>query len=285
MTVRALVLGGGGPLGIAWETGVLAGLAEGGVSFADLDLVLGTSAGSVVGSQIAAGKSPQAMADAELGYARHSAAAAPASPPDLTPLLAFMMRFPPTGEPDLGLRRELGAYSLGSQTIAEDAFIDVLTSMGLPESWPDGFACTAVDTASGEFHVWRKQDGVALPRAVASSCSVPGIYPAISINDRKWMDGGMRASVNLDKAAGCKRVLALAVIPVAMAEPIMRGRVEHEGEAVTEAGGRYELVSPDAAAMEAFGPNLMDGSRREPALKAGLEQGRREAERVKAFWA
>ncbi|MEZ5939713.1 MAG: hypothetical protein R3C52_16050, partial [Hyphomonadaceae bacterium] len=71
----------------------------------------------------------------------------------------------------------------------------------------------------------------------------------------------------------------------AMAEPIMRGRVEHEGEAVTEAGGRYELVSPDAAAMAAFGPNLMDGSRRGPALKAGLEQGRREAERVKAFWA
>jgi len=45
----ALVLGGGGITGIAWEIGVLTGLAEAGVDLTGADLVVGTSAGSVVG--------------------------------------------------------------------------------------------------------------------------------------------------------------------------------------------------------------------------------------------
>ena len=51
----ALVLGGGGITGIAWEIGVLAGLAEAGVDLTGADLVVGTSAGSVVGAQITSG--------------------------------------------------------------------------------------------------------------------------------------------------------------------------------------------------------------------------------------
>src|SRR5262245_12288473 len=55
MTKRALVLGGGGITGIAWEWGILAELAANGVDLRDADLVVGTSAGSVVGAQVAAG--------------------------------------------------------------------------------------------------------------------------------------------------------------------------------------------------------------------------------------
>ncbi len=51
----ALVLGGGGITGIAWEVGVLAGLAEAGVDLTGADLVVGTSAGSVVGAQVTSG--------------------------------------------------------------------------------------------------------------------------------------------------------------------------------------------------------------------------------------
>jgi len=47
---RALVLGGGGPVGVAWESGLLAGLAEHGADVSDADLFVGTSAGSIVGS-------------------------------------------------------------------------------------------------------------------------------------------------------------------------------------------------------------------------------------------
>ena len=74
MTSRALVLGGGGVTGIAWEIGLLHGLAEGGVDVTTADTLIGTSAGSVVGTQITSGRSLSELyaeqlepADAEIG--------------------------------------------------------------------------------------------------------------------------------------------------------------------------------------------------------------------------
>ena len=55
MDRRALVLGGGGVTGIAWETGLIAGLAGLGIDLAAADVIIGTSAGSVVGTDIACG--------------------------------------------------------------------------------------------------------------------------------------------------------------------------------------------------------------------------------------
>ena len=52
MATRALVLGGGGVAGIAWELGLLSGWAGEGVDVREADLVVGTSAGSVVGAQL-----------------------------------------------------------------------------------------------------------------------------------------------------------------------------------------------------------------------------------------
>ena len=53
---KALVLSGGGPVGIAWETGIAAGLAAEGVDLRTADFILGTSAGASVGAQIALGR-------------------------------------------------------------------------------------------------------------------------------------------------------------------------------------------------------------------------------------
>ena len=53
---RALVLGGGGPVGVAWEVGLIAGLEQEGVRLADADLFVGTSAGSIVGAMLALGR-------------------------------------------------------------------------------------------------------------------------------------------------------------------------------------------------------------------------------------
>ena len=54
----ALVLAGGGITGIAWESGVLAGLAAGGVDTRQWDLVVGTSAGAYVGARLLGDRSP-----------------------------------------------------------------------------------------------------------------------------------------------------------------------------------------------------------------------------------
>ena len=52
---RALILGGGGFTGIAWELGILKGLRDEGVDLTDADVIIGTSAGSVVGTRLAIG--------------------------------------------------------------------------------------------------------------------------------------------------------------------------------------------------------------------------------------
>ena len=90
---RALVLGGGGPVGIAWESGLIAGLAEAGVDLSTADFVIGTSAGSFVGAYLAAGTPPAKLAVpflAETGMPR-LASELLSKPPDLTLLIAKMM--------------------------------------------------------------------------------------------------------------------------------------------------------------------------------------------------
>src|SRR3954469_20838387 len=86
-TTSALVLGGGGPVGIAWEAGLLTGLARHGADPARADLVVGTSAGSVVGAPLPYGGDPAALPHRMGGGPR---ADAPAAAPDLAPLMAIM---------------------------------------------------------------------------------------------------------------------------------------------------------------------------------------------------
>ncbi len=78
---RALVLGGGGPVGIAWETGVAAGLAAEGVKLADADFILGTSAGSFVGAQLSGGRDPKALAAQQIELGRNPPPVRPARRP------------------------------------------------------------------------------------------------------------------------------------------------------------------------------------------------------------
>jgi len=51
--LRALVLGGGGPVGRAWEIGLTHGFAGQGIDLGTADLIIGTSAGAVVGATLA----------------------------------------------------------------------------------------------------------------------------------------------------------------------------------------------------------------------------------------
>jgi NTE family protein len=175
--------------------------------------------------------------------------------PDLGPLMRFMARRPADGEPPPELRAEIGAFALAAKTISEDAFIASFGSIaGTSEKWPHGFACTAVDAQDGSFHLWDESSGVALGRAIASSCSVPGIYPPITIHGRRYVDGGMRSATNIDLVVGYERVLVIAVLSN-MALDFMRAGIQREIEVLKAAGARVELIVPDANCREAFGGN------------------------------
>jgi len=63
---RALVLGSGGVTGVAWELGLLAGLAARGIDLAGADVVIGTSAGSLAGAQVTSGTGLAELYQAQL---------------------------------------------------------------------------------------------------------------------------------------------------------------------------------------------------------------------------
>lgn len=296
MTKRALVLGGGGPVGVAWEFGLVAGLEQEGVRLADADIFIGTSAGSIVGASLAFGRPT-----VELLATQHEIAenAAPRGTTDgafdLAPLMQQFIKLYTSDAPPQQLRADIGAFALQAKTaMTEDEWLNTFTAsetFGLGE-WPERpYTCTAVDAETGDFVTWTKDSGVPLVRAIASSCCVPGIFPPITLNGRRYIDGGMKSATNADLAAGYERVVVVnvtggmqraAAIP-GMAERAQK-RMDDELGAITSSGGKYHMILPDDDARAAFGTNLMDFNRRGQIADAGLAQGKREASTLRDFW-
>jgi NTE family protein len=292
---RALVLGGGGPVGIAWESGLVAGLAQGGVDLGQADFTMGTSAGSFVGARLALRADPKTLADPILadpspGEARRPSAGG-GSPTDLSKLMQMI------GEAQGGLRNpaevraEIGAFALAAKTMDEDAFIESFGrsfSTLPPDAWPErGFACTAVDAETGAFQLWTKDSGVGVVRAVASSCSVPGVYPPVTLKGRRYIDGGMRSATNADMASGYDVVVVVAVrlgTAGGAAGERIAARFDEEIETLKGGGATVLSITPDDESLEAFGVNLMEFSRRPAAARAGLAQGLAYAADVKPYW-
>jgi NTE family protein len=137
-----------------------------------------------------------------------------------------------------------------------------------------------VETVSGDPVVWDRDSGVPLLLAVAASCAVPGVWPPVTVDGRRYMDGGVRSGTNADLAAGHGVVVVLAPI----AGDALGGSLDDE---VASLGpdAKVLVISPDTAALEAIGPNPLDPSRRAPAVAAGLAQASAVAEAARETWA
>jgi hypothetical protein len=149
MATRALVLSGGGLVGTAWESGLLAGLSESGVDLAQADLIVGTSAGSFVGAQVAMGRSASSIVEAILAEdpARSfSTGGRPMKVPDMSVLLGKMAEAVSGVRPAEQVRAEIGTWALSTETrMSEKEFIASFRRSfgGLPEDfWPERpYAC------------------------------------------------------------------------------------------------------------------------------------------------
>ena len=282
MTKQALVLAGGGLAGIAWETGILQGIADESPETANAlrgsAVLVGTSAGSTVAAQLISGLSLDALFERQLET----------STTEINPNVGieqitelFLTAMTQPGSKTEKLQR-IGSVALSTETVPEIVRREVIEHR-LPEhDWPQReLRISAIDTATGELVTLDRNSGVNLVDAVAASCAVPGVWPPVTIGGARYMDGGVGSTVNLELAADCDVVVALLPQGRTSPSPFGTGAVEE----VDNFPGSVYAVFADDESLAAFGANPLDPACREPSAKAGREQGRRVAGEVAAFLA
>lgn len=280
--MRGLVLGGGGVAGIAWELGVLLGIQDEEPELApavrDADVVIGTSAGAAVGAQITSGVSLQELYDAQL---RPETAEIDVDV-DVEALAASYEHAARGVASSVAARRRFGELALRAPTVSEARRRSAVAARLPDREWSARrFTVTAIDTATGELAAFTASSGVALTDAVAASCAVPGVWPPVTIGERRFMDGGMRSATNVDLADGCDRVLVL--LPSLPGAPSLLG--ELDAEVVPPSNAKMLWVQANLRSVAAFGRNALSPSTRAASAQAGRAVGRTRAAQVAAFWA
>ena len=200
--MRALVLSGGGPLAVAWESGLVAGLAAEGVTVADADVSIGTSAGAIVGAQLASGTQPAALAEAILeersrkpppgAMGRHS--------PDVLSQLPSLFQRAHSGVGDAAkARAEVGAYALAAPTESEEAWVGRIARVLRGAEWSERtFQCVAVDACERQHRVARA------PLRRAAGASGRGELQSAGDKPSPWKSAGGASSTGLRIDRECR---------------------------------------------------------------------------------
>lgn len=298
---RGLVLGGGGVLGAAWMIGALAALSE---SLEwdprDAEVVVGTSAGSILAAMIGSGLGVDTLLNHQRGiiapgdpridfdYETASGGALPPRPklrlgsgslvrrtvlhPRRVPVLAALSALAPQGRGTLNAVTEL-IHAVNP----DDAW------PARPEVW-----LIAMDYDTGK-RVAFGQAGTpaaSMADAVTASCSIPGWYTPAIIGGRRYIDGGALSPTSIDLLAdaGLDEIYVLAPMisfdyddPTTLVARMerrfrraMTKRVLHEAGKVRRRGSSVTLLGPGREDLEAIGVNLMDARRRTAVLDTAL---------------
>lgn len=290
---RTLVLGGGGEYYVAWYCGFFHGLLEQNVDPNVAEMVVGTSAGSYLGSSLLSGRFRQLRA--EFDFFGHFpdlfARLAPVTAPNASQQRAQEINFSvKNGSPES--IRTIGHAALAADNRLNGDGVDRLAWLLTGDSrsgWPvKKMFTTANDCYTGErivVHqdVARKND-IPLAHAAAASSSLPGVIGPTLLGQRFCMDGGIsRTWAHTDLVAGSRRALVVT---------LTNG---YEGSLLT---GIPHDIHKEIAALEAVGTkamliiagtppgvSLLDPKQIEPALRAGYDRSKLEAPKIQAFWA
>lgn len=266
------MLGGGGVAGIAWITGLLAGLAEAGQDVTGAGTVIGTSAGANVAAQVGSGLSLEELVARQVDPALQSRELMAVI--DWDKFAADMEPYTAGASTQADRLRNLGRFALDTDTVPEPERIKVVESRLPSREWPvTPTKLTAIDCATGELTVFDAASGVRLVDAVAASSAVPGVWPPVTIDGRRYMDGGVRSADNADLADGAERIIVIS--PLGLNSPLPSPMPLPEVLAGLKAGGAtVTVISPDEASVAAIGTNALDPATRAPAAAAGRAQGR-----------
>lgn len=302
MTRRGLVLGGGGVLGAAWAIGALSAL-EGrlGVDVRSVDQLIGTSAGSVLCTLLAAGVSVSDLHTHQLeGHI------------DTGPLAGFHWDYdeatggdrpvapkPGFGSPLLlrkGIRelRQLPPTAVLAALMPEGRgrldSVGALIRHVVPSGWVgrDGLTVVALDYDAGVRVPFGREEAPAadVAEAVMASCAIPGWYSPVRIGATRYIDGGTWSSTNLDLMLGLGLDEVYVLAPqvsfdtdhpeelVSRIERQWRTRVTaralREMATVHADGPEVTIIGPGREDLEAIGSNLMDVSRRPTVMATSL---------------
>jgi NTE family protein len=278
MDKRALVLGGGGVTGAAWELGLVAGLAAEGIKLATADLIVGTSAGAVTGAQLLSGTDLESLYQRQLEPPVGEIVARLG-----VRILGRYALIMTTSSGPKQLRMRMGGLARRSRTVSEAERRKVIENRLPSRDWPAvPFQVTAVDANTGAFVVFDATTEASLVDAVGASCAAPGAWPPVTIGGRRYIDGGMRSPANADLAAGYDRVVIIA--PVGRRGGGLMPGADKQADDLRAAGAKVMVVGPDEAARRAIGHNLLDLRRRAAAARAGRAQAAAVAADVRDVW-
>ncbi len=306
---RALVFGGGGVLGGTWAVGALSAWQEvTGLNPKDVDIIVGTSAGSVLAALVASGvsieelithyKDQHVTTGPLAGYEWDPDRATGGNRPGLPKL-----RGP--GSPAL-IRSSLRNFGQLPATAVLSAFlpeggrslerighlIDAVTPFG---EWSDhlNLWVVATDYSDGHRVVFGRPGAPVAPlaSAVMASCAIPGWFTPVDIGGRTYIDGGAVSATSVDVLAhtGVDEVYVIApMVSFESDSPTgIQARLERrwrsqvtkvcrdEMALVRAAGASVYALGPGPQDLEAIGANLMDSRRRELVLDTSLRTSAR----------
>jgi NTE family protein len=283
----ALVLGGGGEYFAAWMLGFMKGLHDNGVPYEMPDVVVGTSAGSVVGSTIVGGHLKALTREFDFfgEVPKLLAELVPTPAPNPSQLRAHELCTTATNA-SIETIQAIGRGAMAARNPSVSGLQKMVTVLTRNSAWPGPqFHAVSMDCYSGERIVVSEKSGIPIAHAVSASMSLPGIFGPTWIGDRICMDGGMSpSSTHSDLVAGAKRAI---VVSLTDGEPgsgprfsSMPNTILQEIKDLEAAGTRALLIAANPGKV-----NLVSPEEIKPAMKLGYDRGAQEADKVKAFWA
>jgi NTE family protein len=293
---RALVLGGGGAAGNAWELGLIAGLSDAGIDLTEADLIIGTSAGSTAAAQITSGTRPAELYAAILAEVPQPQAGNGGPDRGRGPnfsgpnYMEWSNGIIGSAEDASDMRRKMGAAALemdASDGSSRTRWRDIVAARLPSQHWPQQRVfIAAVDARTGDPVVFDRHSGIDLVDAVAASTSNGfGPFPPYRIGENRYIDGGYRRNENADLAAGYGRVLVLSPFSGRSRMPPEWGMdLATQVDELRAGGSRVETVFPNGGAGDVFNANALDPSTRQQAARGGYDQGRALAELLAETW-
>ena len=272
-----LALGGGGVVGLAWEVGVLRSLEEAGMPRAETaQLIVGTSAGSILGAWLRRGRTASELEGLiETGALRLPGRALPLQSDEERRLYAEALRL--WARP-ASMSEEQAAQvgAVAARVTREDPGRLSSFESEFGSEWPEGrLMVTTCRISDGARCAWDGSIGVPLHLAVAGSCTVPGQSAPLTIDGDRHIDGGVWSSTNADLLAGAGVQDAIVLSPMAGAMGLGRAqaaRLDAECERLGAIGVEAVPITPGEDFREAR-IDLLDPGRSKDAFAMGRKAG------------